>query len=353
MEEDDIAGPDDIFQKILQNSDYSEQDLEAEVDKKKAEYDMLTEEGALTLIANELGITLGEETQTPTMKIRDLEPGAKEIDIVGKVMEINEPKGFTRKDGSKGFVCGLILSDDTASVRLTLWDQECRTLDEVEIGDAVRIVGGICKSGRRGKEIHTGRRARLMLNPSVAEDPRMQDLDDVKEAVKPSSERRRISDLDAGKSNIEVRATVVKLYRLWVYDACPRCGRKVSDGECQRCGEVEAEPRSILDIGVDDSSGFVHAKFFGEIAGEILGVSPSEARRGMRSLIEQGMDDTRAAREYLHREHGDLLGKELILSGRVDSDEYRGIVFSVSEVDHPDPVAEAKRVLEEVKAVVE
>ncbi len=340
-----------IVSKLLEESGYSREKLQEEVDKKKAEYDMLTDEGALTLIANELGISLGdEESEVPSMMIADLKPGMRDIDIIGKVVRIYPPREFTRRDGSKGSVCSIILSDETGSVRLTLWDRECRTLDEVKEQDIIRIVGGICKSGRSGNEIHTARRARLMLNPSVSEDPRVAGLESVTEYVEAPARRRKITELDVGDSNVEVRATVVRLYRIWVYDACPKCGRKVVDGSCSSCGEVSPEPRSILDIGIDDSMGFLRAKLFGDVAEELLGASPFESRRSMGALIERGFDDRRASQEYLSREHQDLLGSEMIFRGRVDSDEYRGLVLSISGIGEPDPVEETRRVLEEVEA---
>ncbi len=335
---------------VMEKAGYTPEQLQEEIQRKRAEYEMLTEEGALTLIASELGIGLGGPSEPPTMTMKDLKPGMQDLDIVGKIVAISQPREFTRRDGSTGYVCSLVLADKTGSVRLTLWDQECRLLEEVKDQDIIKVLGGVCRSGRRGCEIHTARRARLVLNPSVSEDPRVADLDSVVEPVEPAPTRRRICELEEGDLNIEIRATMVRFYRVWVYDACPSCGRKVADNQCQICGTVEPVPRAILDIGVDDSSAFLRAKLFGERAEELLGAAALEIRGGVEALVNRGMDARRASEEYLNREHLDVLGSEILLRGRVSLDEYRGLVLSVDGLAHPDPVKETLTVLQEIDA---
>jgi replication factor A1 len=343
-------GEPDLAKRVMEKANFTPDQLREEIEKRKAEYDMLTDEGALTLIANEVGIQLEGRAELPTMVMGDLRPGMQDIDIVGRVVKIRQPRDFTRRDGSTGYVCSVLLADRTGSVRLTLWDQECRLLEDISEQDILKVVGGICKSGLRGPEIHTARRARMVLDPKATEDPRVADLDSVVDASEPPPTRRRISDLQDGDSSVEIRATVVRLYRVWTYDACPSCGRKVEDDRCRTCGVVAPEPRAIVDAGVDDSYGFMRAKFFGEIAEEFLGATAAEMRRGVDDLLERGMDARRASEEYLNREHMDVLGNEILLRGRVELDEYRGLVLNVDGLASPDPVGETLRVLEEVGA---
>jgi len=160
--------------------------------------------------------------------------------------------------------------------------------------------------------------------------------------------RKRVSDLNDGDANIEIRATIVRFYRVWTYDACPRCGRKVTEMRCQVCGEVEAVPRAILDVGLDDSSGFIRAKFFGQTAEELLGSAATEIRCGVELLVNKGMERRRASEEYLSRDHADTVGREIMVRGRVGVDEYRGLVLSVESIRDPDPVEETRLVLKEV-----
>jgi len=338
----------DLARKVMEKAGYGPERLAEEIDKKKAEYDMLTDEGALTLLANELGVVVDDDGQAPTMMIGDLKPGMQNLDVVGRVVRINQPRDFTRRDGSTGYVCSILLSDRTGTIRLTLWDQECRILEQVKEGDTLRIIGGICRSGLRGCEIHTARRARFVLNPQVVEDPRVADLETVTGPTKPELTRKRISELKEGDMDIEVRGTIVRFYRVWIYDACPNCGRKVTGNQCTVCGQVSPTPRAILDLGVDDSTGFLRSKFFGEVVEKFLGVKASEIRSKVEGLIEMGMDRRRASEEYLYRNHLDLLGKELLLQGRVVADEFRGPVLSVDDIAAPDPVEETKKVLAEV-----
>ncbi len=353
MEGDAAQLTGEIAKKIMEKTGYTYEDLLREIEKKRAEYDMLTEEGALVLIANELGISPEEREETPSTRIADLKPGMQGVDVVGRVVRVDSPREFVRKDGSKGYVAGLLLADKTGSVRLTLWDQECRVTEEVDVGDIVRVVGGICRSGVRGCEIYTARRARLLLNPTAVEDPRVTDLEEVTEVPDSPPTRRRIEDLEEGDVDIEVRATVVKAYRVWTYDACPRCGRKVVGGSCSVCGPVEAVLRVIVDVGIDDSSGFMRAKLFGEDAESLMGISASMVRREVDRLFQEGMDPRRASDEFLASAGAAFLGREVVLRGRVTMDEYRGLVLSVTDIRQPDPVAEGKTILEEVEAELE
>lgn len=255
----------DLARKVMEKAGYGPERLAEEIDRKKAEYDMLTDEGALTLLASELGVALNDEEQAPTMMIGDLKPGMQNLDVVGKVVGIKQPREFTRRDGSTGYVCSILLSDRTGTIRVTLWDQECRILEQIKEGDALRIIGGVCRSGLSGCEIHTARRARFVLNPQVVEDPRVADLETVTGPTETEPTRKRISELKEGDMDIEVRATIVRFYRVWVYDACPSCGRKVTGNQCPVCGEVSPVPRAILDLGLDDSTGFMRGKLFGDV----------------------------------------------------------------------------------------
>jgi replication factor A1 len=187
----------------------------------------------------------------------------------------------------------------------------------------------------------------MVLDPQVSEDPRVSDLESVVEASMPAPPRRKISELQDGDT-AEIRGTVVRLYRVWTYDACPSCGRKVAENTCKSCGIVSSVPRAIVDAGVDDSSGFMRAKFFGEMAEEFLGVNAEAIRCGVDALLDRGMDGRRASEDYLNREHMDVLGNDIQLRVRVEFDEYRGLVLTVDGLASPDPIQETMQVLEEI-----
>ncbi len=72
------------------------------------------------------------------MKIADLKPRQGKVDIEVEVMDIGEVKTFN-KYGREGRVATARVKDDSGEIDLTLWNE---TIDEVAVGDRVRIENG-------------------------------------------------------------------------------------------------------------------------------------------------------------------------------------------------------------------
>ena len=66
------------------------------------------------------------------MKIKDLKPYQKKIDLVAKILEKTEIRSVTsRLDNVEHKVCEALVGDDTGTVYLTLWDL---AIEKLEIG---------------------------------------------------------------------------------------------------------------------------------------------------------------------------------------------------------------------------
>lgn len=85
--------------------------------------------------------------------IDDLEPGQKDIDTEGEIVEMSPVKKFTRM-GSPGRVVVAVLEDDTGQINLTLWDDQ---VEEYEEGDEVDITNCSVTEFRGVPQIKTGR----------------------------------------------------------------------------------------------------------------------------------------------------------------------------------------------------
>jgi replication factor A1 len=74
------------------------------------------------------------------IKIADLNPKSKRVNIVFKVASVNEVKNVrSKKDGIPHAVTEAIVGDETGTVLLTLWDEK---VEEVKEGNTYQLIGG-------------------------------------------------------------------------------------------------------------------------------------------------------------------------------------------------------------------
>ncbi|MCK4902710.1 MAG: DUF3127 domain-containing protein, partial [Thermoplasmatales archaeon] len=79
--------------------------------------------------------------------------------IFGKVTNISQLRNFTKKNGTKGRVINLELTDETGKCGLALWDKDVELVknESLQIGTNVKIINGYIKDGYNGIEINVGR----------------------------------------------------------------------------------------------------------------------------------------------------------------------------------------------------
>ncbi|MBU7043252.1 MAG: hypothetical protein HXS47_06635 [Theionarchaea archaeon] len=306
---------------------------------------LLTEEGALAIVANECGIVEEQEY----LHIKDLINGMSNVNIVGRVLGYTEPREFQRKDGSRGAVTNVILADKTGKTALTLWDHEVRMTEQIERGDILKIVDGNTRQGTRGVQVHLGR-GKIILNPE--DDPRIQEIPPLSRLSTRPSQRKSIAVLEEGQKFCEIRATVAKLYAIRFYDACPHCFKRVEFKHnvfyCPNCNKkVDKRRIMIFEAGLDDCTGFIRASFFDAKAEDILSVKTSEAYYRVKDLMNKGYDLRSAQRQYITTYHLSLLGQEILVSGDVSFNEYTGLTLTVREIKELDILEECYALLGE------
>lgn len=93
------------------------------------------------------------------MKIKELEPRQGKVDIVVKIDEIGETRTFERF-GKEGKVCTAIASDDSGTIKLTLWNDE---IEQVKEGDKVHIINGYVNEFQGEKQLTAGRFGKLEI----------------------------------------------------------------------------------------------------------------------------------------------------------------------------------------------
>ncbi|MGE4375698.1 MAG: OB-fold nucleic acid binding domain-containing protein, partial [Methanoculleus sp.] len=73
---------------------------------------------------------------------------------------------FQRDDGTKGYVTSINVTDETGRVRVSLWGDLYRLLENADLGCRVEIMGGQVKNGWNGElEVSCGWRSRITFAP--------------------------------------------------------------------------------------------------------------------------------------------------------------------------------------------
>lgn len=139
--------------------------------KEKIGAGYLTDQGALFLIASDLGIPLSEPKKAE-LALSDLYAGAKEVSLETRLLNISPTKQFSRKDGSPLSLRTMTVYDgknSTASVKL--WDEKAKSpeLDHLRPGDLIKIIKAYVKSDLNGNptiNIGSGSRIEYVENNS-------------------------------------------------------------------------------------------------------------------------------------------------------------------------------------------
>ncbi|WP_174591746.1 OB-fold nucleic acid binding domain-containing protein [Methanocella conradii] len=111
------------------------------------------EHTAALLVAHDLGVE-----GVNAIKIKEITLDRKNVQFLGKVVEIFEPREFSRADGSVGRVCNITVADETGEITVVLWDElaDAVKTGDIKAGDVLRISGYV-KEGQRGLEVSIGR----------------------------------------------------------------------------------------------------------------------------------------------------------------------------------------------------
>jgi replication factor A1 len=143
--------------------------IEESIMKKMQEAEgLLTDEGAVYMVANDLGIDLSNERVMKTrMTISDLMLGTSDATITGTVLAVYPLRSFHRKNGREGKVARVILGDVTGIVNVVLWDDKAEIAEHRLAAEAViRVNHGYVRAGLDGKpELNVGRKGSVVIIP--------------------------------------------------------------------------------------------------------------------------------------------------------------------------------------------
>lgn len=271
---------------IAKSSGVNREEIESRINAKRERISgLISKEGAAQIVAAELGVSFDNER----LKINDLLPGMKKVNLVGKVINVSPVRTFTTKNGQEGKVVNLFVADDTSNIRVVIWDinhislienGKISTESSVEINNATM----------RDNELHLGSFSEL--KPS---EENFGEVNTERITKEKNISEFRISD------NVNFRAFIVQVFEPKFFDVCIDCKKKVvPEGEsytCQEHGKTANERRALLNVILDDGTETMRAVIFHDKLNS-LGFSQIEP-------------------ETLSLEKQNLLGKEMLFSGTV------------------------------------
>ena len=94
------------------------------------------------------------------MKIIELKPGMKRVEIAAKVLNISETREVTTRAGEQSRVATAEVNDDSGTIKLTLWNEQ---IDQVKVNDSVKIENGYVTSFRGETQLNVGRYGKLTV----------------------------------------------------------------------------------------------------------------------------------------------------------------------------------------------
>ena len=159
--------------KIIEETGLTKKEIEDLVKEKKDELKgLITDDGALFIIAKDLGVDIKEEENALLkdidITISDISQNMKNITLIGRIKDIYNINNFTKKDGSTGYVGSFLLHDDTGDIRIVLWDERVNILREENFvkNELIKIINGTAREGRNGQlEIYVGSYGKLIIAP--------------------------------------------------------------------------------------------------------------------------------------------------------------------------------------------
>jgi ssDNA-binding replication factor A large subunit len=332
----------ELLAEISGKSGKTEKELRHLIKEKQAELsDLVSEEGAAYIVGRELGVELGRSAKR-SLKIANIIPDMRTVDLKARVSAIFEPRAFD-KNGKKGTVAGIMLADDTGTIRLPLWNEEAQIISKAGLspGDAVEVTGAWAKKDayRNGTELRLGKMGKICRIDGG-------DIPDV-EISRGGAETRQtgrmhVKDLSQGTSS-SVRGCLVQVYKKKPYfDVCPKCGKSVQEKDgsfsCAEHGSVTPSHSLLLTGVIDDGTGNIRAVFFRDLAEKVFQKSADDVKN---EFMNMGLD--------AFWEGFSSAGLEFVVEGRIRMNDFsKELEMVASSVSLSDARQEANDILKDL-----
>ncbi|MCS7094037.1 MAG: DUF2240 family protein [Candidatus Aenigmarchaeota archaeon] len=304
----------ELLDELERKSGISREELRRKIEEKIRELNnLITVEGAIYIVARELGVELPSERRK--IKISSILPGIRRLNFYGRVFRISKIVEFN-VGGKKGRVVNLYVGDESGYVKVPLWNDQVDYVDKgkIKIGSVVQVINAFSKEGSFGEvEVSLGANGLIKILDDIKDLPSAEEL----EQKFSSFERVKIKDVRIG--NAEIVGYVVKVFK------------------ASYIVETDVDKFLYIPTLMDDGTGVIRVIFFRELAEYVLGKSLRE--------VENIPEDKRS--EFVEE---NLLGKEFVVQGRVRKNELNEKLELVASYVNPlNYTEESYKLMEELE----
>ncbi|MFW9973752.1 MAG: OB-fold nucleic acid binding domain-containing protein [Candidatus Thorarchaeota archaeon] len=244
---------------LKHRSDYERKDILEMIEEKREELgrEVINDESAAMIVARELGVDLHQISPKARQRVEDITETTRNIALTAKIINMGTVRTFTRKNGGgEGRVASIMVSDETGSIRVVLWDDLTNAVSDnvVSVGDVIQIRGAYVKKGLGDSlELNLGRMGQIR----ILEDYEIEDLGiDFSDK---STLDQKIGDLKEGLFNVSLKVKIQRVFQLSTFTR-------------QRDG---SEGKVLSVVGADET-GSARLVFWDEKASEMEDVEEGE-----------------------------------------------------------------------------
>jgi len=221
-----------IIEQVAEQSEKTSAKIKELVEEKKKKFSgLLTESGAAYMVARDLGVNVGSESMK-RLSISQLKDKMQNVDLLVRVMHLFSPKEFENR-GKKGKLCNLIVADDTGEIRLTVWHDDVKRLQENQVKRGTIILLHNCYV----KSFNDRNQISLAYNGSMDVNPKNIAFENLPEANVAMS---KISELNEGMNDVNTVARILRLFPATDFEKAERKGRVMNFMVADETGSIRA-----------------------------------------------------------------------------------------------------------------
>ncbi|MEM4397350.1 MAG: OB-fold nucleic acid binding domain-containing protein, partial [Candidatus Woesearchaeota archaeon] len=282
-----------IKEKIKETTGLTEKEINSKIkDKMDLLSGLISEEGAAHILATELGVKLFEEEGK--IKIKNILPGIKNIEVEAKIIKIYEIKEFD-KNNKKGKIGSFLIGDETGIIRVVAWNDKADLLKNISEGQSIKIENAYSRENNGKAELHLGDKAEISF------------IENEIEVKKRENIRKKINELKEGEDNIELLGIIVNVFDPKYFEICPECGKRAkSNGSefiCDQHGTINPSYSYVLNFILDDNTDTIRVVLW------------KNQLQNLLKMTDQQILDNRGNFEEIKT---DLIGRFVKLVGRVN-----------------------------------
>lgn len=324
-----------LVKEICEKTGKGEEEILSLIEAKELEFSgMVSRIGAAYIVGRELGVNLIKPVAN-VLKIKNIVPDLSRVTFFGKVVQISPVREFETERG-KGKVANLILSDETGTIRIPLWNEKTDMLggnDAISVGDVVEIAGAYTKKDSLGRaELQLGKYGTIKKNNNFK-------IDAVSSVAKqPEGYKDATLDNISDNDFVNIKATILQVFeRKPIYRTCSVCKDKLEGVICEKHPDAKPDRLLIVSALLDDGYSPINAVFFREAAENILQKTVDEIEKLMLTKGERAVWSNMG-----------IVGGNYEVKGLVrKNDMMNRLELVVHNAAKINPVAECKRLFSE------